>query len=139
MKRRDDAQARFVVSISAGSYAENVADVGTNKIIWTRCWFIDIARKRTGSRYNAKLIQDILERQNAECAYTGETIRPEFNASLDHITPTSRSGSKDDPANLQWVCERINRMKSDFTHDEFLAMCQTILSRTDLLVRAGVS
>jgi hypothetical protein len=90
------------------------------------CWFRNIAKLRTGSAKRASTIKAILEKQKYRCAYTGEGLLIGVNASLDHKTPTSRGGRKDDPSNLQWVSERINRMKTDFTHDEFISTCGQI-------------
>jgi hypothetical protein len=70
----------------------------------------------------------VYEQQQGRCAYTGIELIPGLTASLDHIIPTSRGGTHDE-SNLQWVTKQINCMKTDMTHDEFLAMCQLILNR----------
>lgn len=66
--------------------------------------------------------------QGTRCAYTGVYLVPGKNAGLDHMTPASRGGSWAID-NLQWVDQRINVMKSDSTHDEFVATCKLIASR----------
>jgi len=109
-----------------------------------KCWLNNIAKLRTGSTKNAGVLEQILTAQEQRCAYTGEVLIPGVNASLDHKTPVSRGGVKDAPENLQWVSERINRMKTDLTHDEFLAMCHLILTtssggRADRLVMSRVT
>lgn len=56
------------------------------------------------------------------CPYTGIKLTLAVNTSLDHITPTSRGGSKE-VVNLQWVYYSgfvdINSMKGQMTDEEF--------------------
>jgi hypothetical protein len=51
--------------------------------------------------------------------------RTPSSASLDHKTPTLRGGdsSKD---NLHWVTRKMNLMKSNLTHEEFVALCSRV-------------
>ncbi len=98
-----------------------------------KCWFSRMAKNRTGSRSNAHLIKSIFEQQNGLCAYTGEKLIIGINASLDHKMPISKGGGKYDKDNLQWVCLRINWMKTDFSHSEFLAMCLSIARHRKVL------
>ena len=63
--------------------------------------------------------------QQYMCAYTGEKLVPGVNASIDHLVPRSRGGN-DAPDNLHWVSFRVNVMKGDMTHEEFLALCKLI-------------
>lgn len=101
--------------------------IGTGWPICLDCWFKGIARKRGGSRRNGPMIRAIFEEQQGRCAYTGELLVPGTNASLDHKLPMSRGG-KHEKVNLQWVTGRINSMKSDLTHEEFIALCGVIAS-----------
>ncbi len=90
-------------------------------------WFVRIASKM-GSRSAGKALQDLWERGNRLCPYTGRTLIIGQNASCDHIIPVSRGGTHD-VTNIQWVDVQINRMKTDMTHDEFVQMCGLIALR----------
>lgn len=91
-------------------------------------WFCKMAEYCTGSRKNSHVLRSLWEEQSGRCAYTDEKLVPGENASVDHKTPRARGGDGS-KSNLQWVTDRINRMKTDMTHDEFLAMCQIVLHR----------
>jgi 5-methylcytosine-specific restriction endonuclease McrA len=99
--------------------------VRTNEKICLSCWFKHTAKNRTGTKKNGALLRTLFEEQQGKCAYTGEVLTPGFNASLDHKIPTSRGGTHA-RENLQWVTVRINSMKADLTHDEFIALCRQI-------------
>jgi CRISPR/Cas system Type II protein with McrA/HNH and RuvC-like nuclease domain len=71
-------------------------------------------------------IQELLIAQNFQCAYSGKSLEMGSDATLDHKIPRSRGGS-DDIGNLQWVSRRVNQMKTDFTHDEFIRACEVIV------------
>ena len=94
-----------------------------------RHWFGRVASSNTGSRANWPVVESLWQEQNGKCAYSGEVLVPGTNASLDHKTPRSRGGS-DDRENLQWVTWKINRMKTDMTHDEFVSLCGLITTRS---------
>lgn len=91
-------------------------------------WFRNAAMTHTGTRANGPLLQKIWEEQRGKCPYTGVDLVPGVNATLDHKTPLLRGGSAQ-RENLQWVLSLINRMKTDMTHEEFLATCLLVLSR----------
>ncbi len=93
-----------------------------------QCYFIRKAYDGTGSGADWKLVQKLLEEQDYRCAYTGEKLIPGDNASLDHKVPVSRGGSLHID-NVQWVTFRINDMKTDFIHDEFLNVIRFIYRR----------
>ena len=69
-----------------------------------------------------------MEHQQWQCVYTGEKLIAGVNASVDHRIPSSRGGS-DDLCNLQWVTKKINRMKGNMTHQEFVEICQLIAEK----------
>jgi hypothetical protein len=101
-------------------------EVKVNQVC-TDCWFKIIALKRTGSRTNWSIIKQLLESQSYKCAYSGKELIPGINASLDHKIPTSRGGTNE-PSNLQWVDLKINKMKNNYLHEEFLQVISNILS-----------
>ena len=102
--------------------------VRQNELICLECWFGHIALLRTGSRKNGAAVQALFDAQNGLCVYTGESLTPGVNASLDHKTPTSRGGDNA-ISNLQWVTMRINSFKNYLTHNEFIELCGSITDR----------
>jgi hypothetical protein len=91
-------------------------------------WLCVVAFNHLGTRRGWRTLQDLWVKQGARCAYTGEALVPGEGASLDHIVPFSKGGSFS-ADNVQWVSYRVNRMKTDMTHAEFIRMCVTIAIR----------
>jgi 5-methylcytosine-specific restriction endonuclease McrA len=89
------------------------------------CWFRTVANSNLKAMKRWTELRDLLAHQNNRCAYTGELLITGQNMSLDHKVPRSRGGG-DELSNLQWVTWRVNLMKSDMTHEEFLSMCWKI-------------
>ena len=76
-------------------------------------------------------LKEKLEKQHYRCPYTGKLLVPGVNASLDHIIPkTQRPDLAGDIDNTEWVDQTVNRMKTDLSRDEFLALIQEILEYT---------
>ena len=101
------------------------AEVGTKEKLCLICWFKVMARLHTKATKNYTVLKLLWEQQEGRCAYTGEQLIPANTASVDHKIPVSRDGTSN-ISNLQWVSKRINSMKSDLTHDEFIALCRRI-------------
>lgn len=95
-----------------------------------RCWLRDKARAHLGSGAHeaVEALQAAWDKQNGRCRYTGEALVPGENASVDHAIPTSRGGARS-ADNIEWTTLRINRMKSDMTPEEFVALIRLIASR----------
>jgi len=74
------------------------------------CWLKTKSYKITGTNKHWKDLQNILEKQNYQCAYTNEKLELGFDATVDHIIPKSRGG-KNIPRNWQWVTRSTNIMK----------------------------
>lgn len=91
----------------------------------TKHYFARCASDATKRRADGPAIEAIFVAQGGRCAYTGVSLSPGENASLDHKTPKKRGG-ENTVANLQWVDLRVNVMKNDLTHEEFLAMVHAI-------------
>jgi hypothetical protein len=89
------------------------------------CWFKHTAKHHTGSKLHWHILKRVWEKQQGKCRYTGVMLIPGKTASIDHIIPRDRGGTHDE-SNLQWVTNQINRMKTNFTHGEFIAMCRHI-------------
>ena len=83
---------------------------------------------------DGRILWDIWLRQEGKCALTGiPLIMPPGGsrakrregvgtASLDRIDSTQGYSE----SNLQWVHKMVNRMKSDFSEQEFVAMCKSV-------------
>lgn len=72
---------------------------------------------------------DILNKfgENTYCYLSGVKINLyENNYNFDHINPVSRGGNNT-LTNLGILHEKVNRMKSDMTPEEFLEWCKVIL------------
>lgn len=76
----------------------------------------------------AKMIMEMIEKQQFRCALSGRTLTPE-SASLDHILPLSRNGVHD-ITNLWVVDHRVNAAKGTLTLDEFVNLCGDVVSFT---------
>lgn len=97
-----------------------------------KCKLQSDAMRLLGSGKRWRELWDIYVKQGLKCAYTGEAIILGGNASIDHITPTSRGG-KNEIQNLQWVSWKVNQSKNDMTHDEFVSMCHRVSRRYEYL------
>ncbi len=93
------------------------------------CYFKSASLRCSGDFSLEHDLRNLFFGQNAKCAYTGIEIKLGQNASVDHKTPPTRGGSKIDPENLHWVDLRINWMKRDLTHYEFLSLCKKVTER----------
>ncbi len=96
------------------------------------CWFRRkgwgaSGRRRHSGRIPWQQLRDLFYVQGGKCAYTGEPLVIGVNASLDHRVPISRGGTHT-IENVQWVSMRINFMKTEMTHDEFIATCARVVT-----------
>ncbi len=101
------------------------------------CWFKTIASVNTKDTSNWTSLKQLWIEQDGCCSYSGEKMIPgkaglNFitgkNATLDHKTP-SRRGGGNEKSNLQWVTWQMNTMKSNMTHEEFVAFCGMIYNK----------
>ena len=69
---------------------------------------------------------ELYEKQDRRCAYSQLSLTHGRDASLDRIDNKLGYVS----GNVQWVHRDINRMKSDFTHKEFIRMCHRVANNT---------
>ena len=82
---------------------------------------------RTEKRY--KELQELFDKQNGLCNYTGRQLILQENCELDHIMPKAKGGSNS-MDNLQWLHRDINKMKHDLTEDIFFASIKEISNHT---------
>ena len=106
------------------------SDSMVTSVLCKQCWFKDISYNRAGGRHNHEKLTDLWDKQKGKCFYSEESLTPGDGASIDHQIPVSRGG-ENDPSNLVWVSTRINLMKTDMTHSEFIRMCKFIASKFD--------
>jgi len=95
-------------------------------------WCVQIAAQRLGAATIeiAAFLQELLERQNYLCPYTGKKLVPGLNCSLDHILPVVRYPElAGDIDNVEWVDLSVNCMKGSMTKEEFLGFCRLIADR----------
>lgn len=64
------------------------------------------------AKMSAGLRYDILKRDNFRCRLCGASSKDDVQLHVDHIHPVSKGG-KTTPANLQTLCDRCNRGKSN--------------------------
>jgi hypothetical protein len=99
-------------------------------------WFKNVGVPHgLGNKKGQALLQQLWEDQQGCCAVTGQAMSPGSTASLDHIIPKSRGGLSE-KGNLRWVLLRINQMKWDMTHDEFVATCRVVVGASDRRAKA---
>ena len=87
---------------------------------------ISAQEKSSGTKITSISLRAILERQEYRCSLTGETLNPE-GCSLDHKTPLSRGGRHVNE-NVQFITNDANRLKGEMTNEEFIAMCQSVVT-----------
>jgi hypothetical protein len=70
-------------------------------------------------------LKNIFEKQNGMCPYTGRQIQIGVDAELDHIVPVAKGGTSEFE-NYQWVYNKINMMKLDQMHKDFLCLIKEV-------------
>jgi len=127
-KIRRQARERRILMIKEG----RCAACGTkkeNRILSCEiCALKSQARKWLGDFRRWTELKDLLQSQNHQCAYTGETLVVGSNAAVDHRLPRSRGGSGE-INNLQWVTISVNASKWNLTHEEFVIICHKVAER----------
>ncbi|MHB8815783.1 MAG: HNH endonuclease, partial [Steroidobacteraceae bacterium] len=99
-------------------------------------WFKNVgAPHGLGNKVGVEVLRALWDEQRGRCAVTGDVLIPGVTASIDHIIPKSRGGSSN-KGNLRWVLFRINQIKWDMTHDEFVATCRKVVRIQDRLEAA---
>lgn len=94
-------------------------------------WFKNVGVPHgLGSKRGIEILRSLWDEQRGRCAVTGEVLVPGSTASIDHIIPKSRGGSSDG-SNLRWVLLRVNQIKWDMTHDEFVDVCRAVVRAQD--------
>lgn len=90
-----------------------------------RCFFTRLAARHASGPADWARLRALFDAQGGRCAYTREPLVLGGNATLDHRQPKARGGTGR-VDNLQWVTARVNDLKRDLTHAEFLALCRKV-------------
>lgn len=100
--------------------------------ICVTCYLRACSREHFGTNAQWPMLLAAWERCGGICPYTGLTMRLGIDASVEHRYPSSRFPAlRENPQNIEWIHLRVNEMKRDFTHDEFIAFIRGILSYVD--------
>lgn len=91
----------------------------------------------TPATVTAKMIMELIERQQFRCALSGRLLTPE-TASLDHMVPLSRGGMHD-LSNLWIVDHQVNAAKGALTVDEFVAICREVAAHQKVCTETQAS
>lgn len=88
-----------------------------------RGWYNRKTREQRDLQFKVtrKDLYDKFVKQNGKCAYTGLDLNWD-TASLDRIDPSIGYI----PDNIQWVFTKINFMKWDLSHEDFIKYCKLI-------------
>lgn len=81
-----------------------------------------MAERRKFSDYEKKTVY---ARNDGKCAICGKPVKYS-KMTIDHVTPLSQGGTNEF-SNLQLSCHSCNRLKNNFTADEFYALMAKIL------------
>ncbi len=99
------------------------------------CSLKDFSFKHLGSKQRWAELDDLLRKQRNRCYYSGLKIYVGKNASIDHIRPSSRHPDRaTNIRNLVWTDKTVNRMKTDFSFQEFIKTCKRILENFGYIV-----
>ena len=74
----------------------------------------------------AGFLLKLIESQDYRCALTGRELTPE-TAALDHKQPRA-DGGENEPDNLWWVHQDVNRAKGTMAVEAFVDMCRDVVT-----------
>jgi hypothetical protein len=70
-------------------------------------------------------LQELFNKQNGLCPYTGRQLIIGLDAEIDHIV-SRHQGGNDELTNFQWVHRDINKMKAHQSHEQFIHLIQEV-------------
>jgi len=108
---------------------------------WHRYFGKLVTKQRRQDGLTREILLDLLQRQDYRCALTGVllTCRMEHgvrcwtNASVDRLQP----GAAYSADNVQLVCAAVNRMRSDWPLEEYIAWCVRVAEYADNKLSVG--
>lgn len=92
-------------------------------------WLDNTLRRYGFGRHQHDAMWAKLEAQEFRCYYSGVSLVPGVNASLDHLIPRSRGGDPTDEENCVWCDRLMNSFKNDLTEAEFVERCKAVADR----------
>lgn len=93
------------------------------------CWFKLSARRNIGDASRWPELEALLLSQQSRCAYSGRELVIGKNASVEHVTPISKSKSRAvDIANIKWIDSQVNMAKGTLSLHEFILLCKEMLT-----------
>lgn len=87
------------------------------------CWWKRRAHERLDDWNRGTELQEIIEKQNFKCIYSGIKLIIGINLSIDHFVPQSRGGDNSS-LNLGGTLTKLNALKGALTHEEFFQVCK---------------
>lgn len=111
--------------------AEPYMNYSVNRNIKTKhckiCYLKNLSVTHLGKANRWNELLDILIKQNYLCPYTGDKLVLGESASVDHVLSRSKYPEKQkDINNLVWVSRTVNRMKHNYTDEEFMNLIEKI-------------
>lgn len=102
--------------------------INTNSNKCRMCYFKETARSNGFKSKDWKLLEELLEKQNYRCYYTGDALILGVNTSLEHRNPKLRFPEQvSNLDNVVWCCLDVNLAKRDKTEKEFFEMCNKVV------------
>lgn len=96
------------------------------------CYYKDIARSNGFKTSDWQYLKTKLINQKFRCPYTNELLVLGLNTSIDHIKPKSRFPEYyNDLNNVEWTTLTINRIKLNFTKEEFLNIISLVYKNSN--------
>lgn len=85
---------------------------------WKKSSGFEITKQQERQIMNNDIRYNVLKRDNFTCQKCGATMLDGIKLEVDHIIPVSKGG-KTNMSNLQTLCNRCNKGKSNKTEDDF--------------------
>lgn len=85
---------------------------------WKKSNGFEITKQQERQIMNYDIRYNVLKRDNFTCQKCGATVQDGVKLEVDHIIPVSKGG-KTNMSNLQTLCNRCNKGKSNKTEDDF--------------------
>lgn len=131
---------RDSAAIKRGEKPETIQETRNKKEkAWLRRWVKGLVNRSLGVTgvecdwITQKLLKK-LEAQEFKCYYTGLPLVPSHNASLEHIKPRSTHPSLvKDVDNIVWIRIEVNSMRSNYSFERFVELCNICANSPVLL------
>lgn len=127
-----NAKARKVhkIHVNNGICRECNRPIYGNQLVCLEHWFRQMIQGALGrsDKNTVQILKDRLAQQDFKCFFTGRSILPGENASLDHYLPRSRYPELSrDINNIVWTDFKVNLSKRDQTPEEFIEQSRLVV------------